>query len=215
MNVGYWLPAPDPQLGESWPLEQVHMLGLEQKPSPHEFLQIAGGRYGRAGQICLFIHIWQQQMTQGHPTHSTQKKALTNNALVPSRQGLPAWAAVGVEAWSTHIRPVETRQTEQTNSLVTQTPQTCLSVSPKQIHKLTRCSQRCQRPAWPHDKHNQLWYKNLSDDGWWYFQREERRKEMWGVGNNMRNPILFSLKAERKLGRTGCIKSHFLQNSDT
>lgn len=42
--VCYWPPAPDPQLGESWPLEQVHMLGLEQKPSPHEFLQIAGGQ---------------------------------------------------------------------------------------------------------------------------------------------------------------------------
>lgn len=38
----YWPPAPAPQLGESWPFEQVHMLGLEQKPSPHEFLQIAG-----------------------------------------------------------------------------------------------------------------------------------------------------------------------------
>ncbi len=39
-----WLnsPAAAPQLGARWPLEQVHMLGLEQKPSPHEFLQIAG-----------------------------------------------------------------------------------------------------------------------------------------------------------------------------
>lgn len=35
-------PAPEPQLGESCPLEHVHMLGLEQKPSPQEFLQIAG-----------------------------------------------------------------------------------------------------------------------------------------------------------------------------
>ncbi|TNN89339.1 hypothetical protein EYF80_000627 [Liparis tanakae] len=35
------------RLGESWPVEQVHMFGLEQKPSPHEFLQIAGERNGR------------------------------------------------------------------------------------------------------------------------------------------------------------------------
>lgn len=43
--VSWWWwyrPAPEPQLGESCPLEQVHMLGLEQKPSPQEFLQIAG-----------------------------------------------------------------------------------------------------------------------------------------------------------------------------
>lgn len=45
--VCYWPPPPDPQLGESWPFEQVHMLGLEQKPSPHEFLQIARGRRWR------------------------------------------------------------------------------------------------------------------------------------------------------------------------
>lgn len=42
-----WPPAPPPQLGETWPLEQVHMLGLEQKPSPHEFLQMAGKKRGR------------------------------------------------------------------------------------------------------------------------------------------------------------------------
>lgn len=30
----------DPQDGAIWPLGQVHMLGLEQKPSPHELRQI-------------------------------------------------------------------------------------------------------------------------------------------------------------------------------
>lgn len=34
-------PDLDPQDGEIWPLGQVHMLGLEQKPSPHELRQIA------------------------------------------------------------------------------------------------------------------------------------------------------------------------------
>lgn len=37
-------PTPAPQLGESCPLEQVHMLGREQKPSPQEFLQMAAER---------------------------------------------------------------------------------------------------------------------------------------------------------------------------
>lgn len=31
----------DPQVGDIWPLEQVHMLGREQNPSPQLFLQIA------------------------------------------------------------------------------------------------------------------------------------------------------------------------------
>lgn len=34
-------PDLDPQDGAIWPLGQVHMLGLEQKPSPHELRQIA------------------------------------------------------------------------------------------------------------------------------------------------------------------------------
>lgn len=57
-----------------------------------------------------------------HAFHTQQKKSLTDNALVASRQCLPAWTAVRVEARSTHIGPAETRRTEQTNSLVTQTP---------------------------------------------------------------------------------------------
>lgn len=40
------LPPAEPQLGESCPLEQVHMFGREQNPSPQEFLQIAGGTEG-------------------------------------------------------------------------------------------------------------------------------------------------------------------------
>lgn len=31
----------DPQVGDIWPLEQVHMLGREQNPSPQLFLHIA------------------------------------------------------------------------------------------------------------------------------------------------------------------------------
>lgn len=34
-------PDLDPQDGDIWPLGQVHMLGLEQKPSPHVLRQIA------------------------------------------------------------------------------------------------------------------------------------------------------------------------------
>lgn len=51
----YWPPPPAPQLGESWPFEQVHMLGLEQKPSPHEFLQIAGETKRRWDWFNLFF----------------------------------------------------------------------------------------------------------------------------------------------------------------
>lgn len=61
------------------------------------------------------------------PFDPTQKMSLTNNALVPSRQGLPAGTAVRVEARPTYVGPVETSQTEKTNSLVTRTPQTYLS----------------------------------------------------------------------------------------
>lgn len=155
-------------------------------------------------------------MTPGHPTHSThQKKSLTNNALVPSWQGLPAWTAVRVEARSTHVGPVETRRTEQTNLLVTQTPQTCLSELPNKYTNF----QDVLSPAWGLRgltiNTSNFDTRILSDDGWWYSQRGERRKEMRGADNNMRNPILFSLKAECKLERTGCIKSPFLQNSDT
>lgn len=42
------LPPAEPQLGESCPLEHVHMFGREQNPSPQEFLQIAGGRIGHS-----------------------------------------------------------------------------------------------------------------------------------------------------------------------
>lgn len=88
--------------------------------------------------------------------------------------------------------------------------------TPKQIHTLPRCSQPCPRPARPHDKHQQLWYKNFV---WWWMvvfsKRGEEEGNVGGADNNMRNPILFSLKAECKLERTGCIKSPFLQNSDT
>lgn len=54
---GNWPPAPDPQLGESCPLEQLHILGLEQKPSPQEFLQIAAEKKMRMEglQLCLFM----------------------------------------------------------------------------------------------------------------------------------------------------------------
>lgn len=135
---------------------------------------------------------------------------LTNDTLVSSWQSLPAWTAVWVEARSAHIGPVETRQKEQTHSLVSWTPQMCFSETPKQIHKLTRCSQGRPKTcvaACFQNKQNQFWYKTLSSDGWWYFRREEGNAR-WGSAN-MRNRILFSLKAECKLGRAGCIKVLF------
>lgn len=42
------LPPAEPQLGDSCPLEHVHMFGREQNPSPQEFLQIAGGGKGHS-----------------------------------------------------------------------------------------------------------------------------------------------------------------------
>lgn len=40
----FFSPPRAPQLGESCPLEQVHMFGREQKPSPQEFRQMAVGK---------------------------------------------------------------------------------------------------------------------------------------------------------------------------
>lgn len=42
-------PALDPQDGAIWPVGQVHMLGLEQKPSPHELRQMAAKKKERKG----------------------------------------------------------------------------------------------------------------------------------------------------------------------
>lgn len=39
--VAFDRPDLEPQDGAIWPVGQVHMLGLEQKPSPHELRQIA------------------------------------------------------------------------------------------------------------------------------------------------------------------------------
>lgn len=114
MYVCCWPPAPDPQLGESWPLEQVHMLGLEQKPSPHEFLQIAGKRKRRVNWISVvFSYTWWNRIIQrlfvifslGFVVYQrwVMGEELTNNTLVPSWQSLPAWTAVWVEARATHI----------------------------------------------------------------------------------------------------------------
>lgn len=86
MDVGYWLPAPDPQLGESWPLEQVHMFGLEQKPSPHEFLQIAVGRQSRSNprpQPYMANRRWHRAIP--HIPHSKKSHLRTMHWFPPGR----------------------------------------------------------------------------------------------------------------------------------
>lgn len=49
MEVSEW-PDLDPQDGAIWPLGQVHILGLEQKPSPHELRQMAANEKMILGQ---------------------------------------------------------------------------------------------------------------------------------------------------------------------
>lgn len=49
MEVNEW-PDLDPQDGAIWPLGQVHILGLEQKPSPHELRQMAANEKMILGQ---------------------------------------------------------------------------------------------------------------------------------------------------------------------
>lgn len=88
------------------------MLGLEQKPSPHEFLQIAGDGKRKGGVnviaplFSLSSAICDERKALAWWCCSLKEDSmgkLTNNTLVPSWQRLPAWTAVGVEAGATHV----------------------------------------------------------------------------------------------------------------
>lgn len=77
------------------------------------------------------------------------EEELTDDTLVPSRESLPAWTAVWMEARATHIGPDRDKKKEQINSLLTQTSQTSFSKTPKQIHRVMSYFLSCQRPARP------------------------------------------------------------------
>lgn len=80
------------------------MLGLEQKPSPHEFLQIAGEEHRNF--ICLYLF--------RVDSCAESCRGLTDDALVAPGQGLPAGTAVRVEAGAAHVGP-DGEQTQQEN----------------------------------------------------------------------------------------------------
>lgn len=71
---------------------------------------------------------------------------LTNNTLVPSRQRLPAWTAVWMEARATHIGPDRDKE-EKTNKLTTHPDLPNFSKTPQQIHTCI-IFLSCPRLAW-------------------------------------------------------------------
>lgn len=105
---------------------------------------------------------------------------------------------------------METRKKEQTNSLVTQTSQTYFSETPKQIHKVIFWAAPDLHGLCFQNKRNHLWYKaSWVMDG--VIFRRGRRGRKCAVAKNIRSNILFSLRAEFKLGKAGCISPIFFQ----
>lgn len=170
-RVCCWPPAPDPQLGESWPLEQVHMLGLEQKPSPHEFLQIAGKTNRRVNWLCVvFSNTWWNRIIQplfvifslsfvvSFKDELRRGNLRTIHWFPPGRVFQPGQQYEWKREPHT-LGLMKTRKKEQTNSLITQTSRTYFSETPKQIHKVIFWAAPDLRGLCFQNKQNYLWYK--------------------------------------------------------